>query len=130
MIKKSIICTAALAFMMSFSVAAMADNGPENMVLGADTKKPCAFDHAAHQKLEGSTCGDCHHSQDADGKKVAYTDGQEIGKCASCHDAMTGEAQKKIKGFKGAAHTNCKGCHKAAGKGPTKCKECHPKKAE
>jgi hypothetical protein len=41
---------------------------------------------------------------------------------------MTDEAQKKIKGFKGAAHTNCKGCHKAAGKGPTKCKECHPKK--
>ncbi len=126
MIKKSIICTAALAFLMSFSVAAMADNGPAEMTLGADGKKPVEFNHAKHQ--ETIKCGECHHAKDADGKQVAYVEGQEIGKCASCHDAMTDEAQKKIKGFKGAAHTNCKGCHKAAGKGPTKCKECHPKK--
>ncbi len=121
MFKKSVICTAALAFLMSFSVAAMADNGPATMTLGADGKKPAEFNHAKHQ--ESATCGECHHGKDEHGAKVAYVEGQAIGKCASCHDGSL--ANDKVKDFKGAAHENCKGCHKEKGHGPTKCKECH-----
>ncbi len=124
MIKKSVICTAALAFLMSFSVAAMADNGPAEITLGAGGKKPVEFNHAKHQ--EHFKCAECHHSKDAHGAQVAYVEGQKIEKCEACHDGSM--SNKKVKKFKGAAHVNCKGCHKAEKKGPTKCKGCHVKK--
>jgi predicted CXXCH cytochrome family protein len=47
------------------------------------------------------------------------------GDCKTCHDSATGG---KIADFgKDKAHKMCWDCHKAQGKGPTKCNECHKK---
>ena len=134
MIKKTIICAAAFAFLAGFAVPAMAsDAGPAEMTLqatvdAAKKAKPALFPHKKHQD-SGIACGDCHHGKDADGKQTAYTDGMKIEKCESCHNKAAGlPAEKKISTFKDAAHKNCKGCHKEQQKGPTKCAGCHPKK--
>ena len=130
--KKTVICSTVFAFLFSLVMTAglclAADTGPAEMTLEtAAAKKPAQFPHKKHQKMYG--CGECHHSS-ADGKQVPYTEGMKIEKCASCHDTME---DAKLKGFKGAAHTNCKGCHEKVSKegknAPTKCAGCHVKKA-
>lgn len=128
MIKKSIIISIALVFVVGGFLAGnalAADKGPAEMTLKtAAGKKPAHFPHAKHQEKLG--CGDCHHGA-ADGKQVAYVDGQEIHKCEHCHNGEM--ANPKLKNFKGAAHANCKGCHqKHKDVAPTKCNGCHPKK--
>ncbi len=136
MLKKTILLAAAcaLAFTISAGVS-FADNGPETMVLkSATTKKtPVTFNHKGHQEMEGSTCADCHHSKNADGTMGPFIAG-EAGKCDSCHnkEAMPTPSKKKLNSFEGAAHANCKTCHKAAKKNgnknaPTSCSACHPK---
>ncbi len=132
MIKKTILCAAAFAFIAGFTVAgpAMADNGPADLTLqatvdAAKKAKPAIFPHKKHQDA-GLTCGTCHHGA-ADGKQTPYVEGMKIEKCETCHNKAAG-MEKKISTFKDASHTNCKGCHKAEKKGPTKCAGCHPKK--
>lgn len=135
MIKKTLVCAAAFAFLAGVTFAgpvmAEVDKGPAEMTLTstidpAKKPKPAHFPHAKHQ--ETLECGDCHHSKDADGKQVAYTEGMEIAKCESCHNKGAGMG-KKLDTFKDVAHTNCKGCHKEQGdKKLTKCSTCHPKK--
>jgi hypothetical protein len=130
MIKKTIVCVTAFAFLAGFTASAMAetDKGPAELVLQATVDKaakpkPATFPHKKHQDA-GITCGDCHHTKGADGKQAAYTDGMKIEKCETCHNKAAG-LPKEIATFKDAAHTNCKGCHKDKGKGPTKCADCH-----
>lgn len=131
--KKTIIVTAAFAFVFSLAVAGIsvaADAGPAELVLKtAAGKKPANFGHKKHQA--SLKCGDCHHGKAADGTKANYADGQAIGKCESCHnDTMKNE---KLNSYMKAAHVNCKDCHKAEeakGKAaPTKCTGCHPEAA-
>ncbi|MBW6521658.1 MAG: cytochrome c family protein [Desulfoarculaceae bacterium] len=117
----------ALALGMGFTVNAMADNGPADLILQATVDaaakpKPATFPHAKHQAM--LTCADCHHGKDAAGKQVAFVEGQKIEKCESCHNAAAG-MDKNIATFKDAAHTKCKGCHTEKKAGPTKCNECH-----
>jgi len=123
---------AALAIGLCFTGVGFADTdkGPADMTLEstidkAKKAKPAIFPHAKHQ--EKLTCGDCHHSKDADGKQVAYVDGQKIEKCESCHNKAAG-MPKKLTTFKEAGHANCKTCHKAKDKKLAKCTVCHPKK--
>ena len=130
MIKKSVICTAALAFVFSFAVAggvSHANNGPAEIVLKtADAKKPAAFPHKKHQEM--MKCAECHHTMTADGKKGPYVAGQEKA-CPTCHDGKQIK-DHKVATFKNAAHQRCKGCHKEGlngKKGPTKCSACHKK---
>lgn len=150
MIKKTIACAAAFAFIAGFTVTgpAMADNepadnGPAEMTLqatvdAAKKAKPAIFPHKKHQDIE-LECGACHHGQDANGKQTAYVEGMKIEKCESCHNKTSGISAKaedgktKIGTFKDAAHANCKGCHKAIEdekkrKELKKCTTCHPKK--
>ena len=109
---------------------ASADNGPAEITLhstidGAKKAKPAVFPHAEHQaRLK---CAECHHSKGADGKQVAFVEGQKIEKCETCHNKSAG-MPKKLSTFKDAAHNNCKGCHKKADKKLAKCGVCHPKK--
>ncbi len=141
--KKTVLCavTAALALGLCFTGTSMAkkvDKGAADLTLEstidkAKKAKPAIFPHAKHQ--ETLACGDCHHSKDADGKKVDYVDGQKIEKCESCHNKAAG-MPKKLTTFKEAAHANCKACHKATdkelgtpkAKSLAKCTVCHPKK--
>lgn len=135
MTRKLLICAFGVIF-LCFAGISIADNGPEDMVLQAEKDKakkpkPAVFPHKKHQEV--ATCADCHHSA-KDGKQVAYADGQEVGKCESCHFKGNG-MDKKIESFKAAAHSNCKTCHKelVASKPELKdkfkgCLPCHPKK--
>ena len=131
--KKAVICGVALAFLCSLGLASMSmavEKGPAELTLEstvdkAKKAKPAVFPHAKHQ--ETLKCGDCHHGK-ADGKQVAYTEGQKIEKCEACHNKAAG-MPKGLTTFKDAAHKNCKGCHKETGKKElTKCGTCHPKK--
>ena len=129
MIKKTIICSAALAFALSLAVAGAsfaADKGPADMVMKtAEGKKPAKFPHKAHQdKLK---CADCHHGADKAGKQVAYTDGMKVEKCATCHNDKMANAN--LNDLKKAAHKNCKDCHASKKDKPelNKCNACHEK---
>ena len=125
--KKTLAVAAAFAFLFGlvFTGAPFAaDPGPADILLKTITgKKPAELPHKLHQ--DSFECGDCHHGMDADGKQVAYFDGQEIGRCASCHNVDM--ANLKLNSYKNAGHANCKGCHRDTGQGPTKCNNCHIK---
>ena len=142
MLKKILACSVVTLFVLvgSASCFAAADAGPADITMvGAKSKKPkpAQFPHKQHQEV--LTCADCHHSM-ADGKQVAYVDGQEIGKCESCHNAEVLPGVKvgklKLDTIKGAGHGNCLACHKKMAKeNPElkakkidKCAACHPKK--
>lgn len=139
MLKKILACSIVSLFVVFGAISySMADKGPAEITLvGAKSAKPkpAIFPHAAHQEV--LKCGDCHHGM-ADGKQVAYTEGQEIGKCESCHnkEVLAGKTKGKLKldTIKGAGHGNCLECHKEmAKKDESKkalksCKTCHPKK--
>ncbi len=123
---------AVMALGLCFTGASFAadEKGPADITLEstidkAKKAKPAVFPHAKHQ--ETLTCGDCHHSKDADGKQIAYVEGQKVEKCESCHNKAAG-MPKKLTTFKEAAHANCKGCHKKKDKALAKCTVCHPKK--
>jgi hypothetical protein len=125
--KKTIIFTAAFALVLGFGIATKtvaSDKGPAEMTLTtAAAKKPATFPHAKHQ--ETLKCDECHHTMTADGKQGPYEAGKEA-KCESCHDGKT-VTNPKVANFMKAAHENCKGCHQANKKGPTKCDGCHKK---
>jgi hypothetical protein len=127
----AVVFAVALVFAFNFAVVGVStanDTGPAEMVLKtAEAKKPATFPHAKHQKREGMTCGECHHTKGADGKQAAYVEGQAIQKCTTCHNADM--ANEKFNSFKKAAHGKCKACHKAkkAEGASTKCATCHPK---
>lgn len=137
--KKLIACSLLSLCMVFASVSstlAAADPGPADITVGEGGKKPAKFPHKAHQAF--STCGDCHHGMDAAGKQLAYSDGQEIKKCASCHNekVLAGKVKgaHKLDTMKGAGHGNCQECHKAKkndeaykAKKIDKCDTCHAK---
>ena len=134
--KKSLAVLIALVFGLTiFAGMSLAqEKGPAEIVLKstvdpASKDKPAFFPHAVHQKQ--FDCGTCHHGKDADGKQVAYKEGQKIEKCDVCHNTKSG-MNEKLNTFKKAAHARCKVCHKKLKKegkkaGPTKCNGCHRK---
>jgi len=141
MLKKILACSVVTLFVLVSSASCFAsDAGPADITMvGEKSKKPkpAIFPHKAHQdKLE---CGECHHGM-ADGKQVAYAEGQEVAKCESCHnkEVLAGKKMGKLKldTIKGAGHGNCLACHKKLAKeNPElkakkidKCAACHPKK--
>ena len=130
MSKKSLVLLVVTAFAMSLALGvtiSLADNGPAEIILGADGKKPATFPHAAHQ--EKNDCGTCHHYQDDAGARVACGDDSldKISKCTTCHNADF--ANEKLRTFKDIGHGLCKDCHtKMKDQGaPTKCNDCHKK---
>jgi len=142
MLKKLIACSVVTLFLVTgtamLSVASEA--GPaEITMVGAKSKKPkpAIFPHKQHQ--DSFKCAECHHGM-ADGKQVAYAEGQEVAKCESCHnkDVLAGKKSGKLKldTIKGAGHGNCLACHKKMAKENAelkakkiaKCAACHPKK--
>ncbi|RUM43258.1 MAG: class III cytochrome c [Desulfocapsa sp.] len=133
--KKALVCATALAFFCSMGLVGMSmagDQGPAEITINPDGKKPAVFPHAQHQ--ERIQCAECHHGK-ADGKQVPYVEGQKIEKCETCH---TGDMLKgKVKGksaMQRAGHGNCLSCHKAEAKKDASlkkiknCSTCHKKK--
>lgn len=126
----SLLCLYGLSFAMD------QDKGPAEMTLQAvkdqaKKPKPAVFPHKLHQ--DAFACGDCHHSA-KDGQQIPYEEGQPIGACEDCH-YKGAEMPKGLDSYKGAAHKNCKDCHKkVAAENPELkekfkgCMPCHPKK--
>jgi len=113
--------------MMGTGVSYAANAGPEEITLQtADAKKPAKFPHKKHQAT--IKCEECHHTQDATGKKGPYVEGQEK-KCETCHNKDFANAE--LNSWKGIGHARCKECHKKMEKegkaAPTKCTGCHTK---
>jgi len=132
MSKKSLILLVVAAFVMSlgFGVTmSLADNGPEEITLNADGKKPAKFPHKAHQEKLGD-CGTCHH-KDVDGERVAIGADEldQIAGCTTCHNADF--PNEKLRKWKDIGHGQCKDCHKEMKDqgAPTKCNDCHIKKS-
>jgi hypothetical protein len=141
MLKKILACSVVSLFVLVGSVSCFAtEAGPADItIVGEKSKKPkpAQFPHKQHQ--DTLKCADCHHSM-ADGKQVAYVEGQDIQKCEACHNAevLPGKKSGKLKldTIKGAGHGNCLACHKKMAKeNPElkakkidKCAACHPKK--
>jgi hypothetical protein len=130
--KKTLICGVFVAFCCipcSLGIATTADKGSLEITLQSTidpTKpaKPAQFPHGQHQaRLE---CRTCHHSKSAEGKRLAYVDGQKIEKCETCHNSKAG-LPDKISTFKNAAHTLCQGCHRKNKPELVKCTVCHKK---
>ncbi len=130
--KKMLICSAILFCSCAVGlvgIAGAADKGPAEITLQATvdpapTPKPAQFPHGAHQgRLE---CGTCHHGKGADGKRIAYVEGQKIEKCETCHNSKAGMPEK-VSTFKNAAHAVCKECHSKTKPELAKCTTCHKK---
>ncbi len=137
--KKVVILSIAVALLCTTGLVGLTmaeEKGPADITINADGKKPAIFPHAEHQSR--LKCADCHHGKADDGSQVAYTEGQKVEKCATCHnkDVLAGKmaGKNKLDTLKGAGHANCKACHSAeAKKDPAKkklksCTTCHPKK--
>ncbi|MBM9616469.1 cytochrome c3 family protein [Desulfobulbus rhabdoformis] len=129
--KKSLIHTCLVALCCApcvLSLAQAADKGPAEITLestidGNSKPKPSAFPHGQHQTLQ--ECSACHHSKDAEGKKIDYVEGQKIEKCETCHNTKEVTMSAKVNTFKKAAHKQCKTCHKNTDPKLAKCSVCH-----
>ena len=130
--KKMLVYGAILAFCCApyLVVDATASNkGPAEITLQstidpATTPKPAQFPHGTHQaRLE---CKTCHHGKGADGKRIAFAEGQKIEKCETCHNSKAGMPDK-VNTFKNAAHAQCQDCHKKDKPELAKCGVCHKK---
>jgi len=127
MSKKSLLMLIVAVFVMSLGLGvtmSLADNGPAEITLNADGKKPAVFPHASHQAK--NDCATCHH-KNVDGKQTPLAEGDAVAKCDTCHNADF--ANEKLRTFKDVGHGLCKECHvkmKDAG-APTKCTGCHVK---
>ena len=112
MSRKLAVILIALAVAMAFAASMAVAGDPPGQVMiekGKDKKPGVSFDHAKHS---GSIdCFKCHHKS---------TDKAAIKSCFDCHGADAAAPS-----VKDAFHGSCTACHKAEGKGPTKCKECH-----
>jgi hypothetical protein len=107
--KKFIVLLMVAAFVGTAFVAVAQDKGPAVIKMDKAKNGVVTFHHADHQaKID---CKSCHH-----------TGGFE--KCDSCHGKKKDGKKPK---YKDAMHKDCKGCHKAEKKGPTKCSGCHKK---
>lgn len=149
MLKKVLACSVVTMFILCGSVISTfaSDHGPKDkdkdtdIIIMEDSTsskpKPAKFPHQLHK--DTFSCDACHHGMDDDGKLVAYTDGMEIQKCATCHNAevLPGKMKDRLKldTLKGAGHGNCLECHREmAKKDPAlkerkiaSCSTCHPK---
>ncbi|MBM9613905.1 cytochrome c3 family protein [Desulfobulbus rhabdoformis] len=129
--KKIIFGVSLIAFCCApclLATAMAADKGPAEITLestidGNAKPKPAFLPHGEHQsRLE---CGTCHHGKDADGKQVAYVEGQKVEKCESCHNTGEAAMSAKLNTFKKAAHKKCTTCHRKIDKKLASCKTCH-----
>lgn len=112
--RKFTIVAIALAVAMAFAVSmAIAGDPPDQITIkkSGDKQSAVTFSHKLHS--ERTECFTCHHE--------AKTK-EEIKSCFECHGTDASAPAPKD-----AYHDQCIGCHKEQAKGPTKCRECHPK---
>ena len=106
----------------------------DNPIYKKHKKGICEFTHEKHIKDYKINCGECHHNDKGE-PLTKLKMGDDVKLCSTCHKGVKkpkgeklSKKEKIVKYYKDAVHANCIGCHKKEKKGPTKCKECHPKK--
>lgn len=141
---------AALGVVFLFTLVYATQQAPDTITMESKVYKKhkkglVHFSHKKHNTDYKVACTECHHLYE--GGKNLWKEGDEVKKCDACHSedkapkAKKGEPKlskkEKIKKYHySAIHKNCKGCHKDLKKAdkekavPTKCAECHPKKAK
>ena len=119
-----------LSSVLTLPAFAAAENGPAEIMLESTLDRgkkarPAFFPHGTHQaRLE---CAHCHHGQDADGKLVAFTAGQAIASCETCHNSANTNMKKDLNTFQKAGHALCRDCHRTIDAKLAKCSVCHHK---
>ena len=122
--RKSLFAVLALAAVLAFAVAVMAAapageiNVGEKAGVAAGSKGWVKFTHESHA---ANKCVECHH------EAKTPADEANIKSCFTCHGKdPAAKGDITAKNNTNPFHKNCSAdCHKAKGKGPTKCKECH-----
>jgi Class III cytochrome C family len=138
---KIVSCVFATIFMFCASLIVFAAEAPDEITIKSalwpsPTKTAPQFTHKKHATEHKVACNECHHVY-KDGKNV-WKEGDQVDKCAKCHDEPTIQAEKKLppdqqkKNLKLAFHNNCIPCHQKlkkenpATKAPVTCAQCHP----
>ncbi len=126
--KKSIVYSFAAAMISVFVLASAYSQEDmmvvDNSVFDNPQRTSSLFKHDEHNEAAGlEDCNECHHIYE-EGKKVE-DESSEDQSCSECH-GMEVSGSNSLPLMK-AFHTNCKGCHVKAGKGPVMCGECHVK---
>lgn len=84
------------------------------------------FKHNEHNaKAKLAKCETCHHDF-ATGTRVATGKSSTERRCSYCHMAQPAP-DDHVPALMTAYHKLCQDCHRAQGKGPLKCGECHTK---
>jgi len=118
MTRKLAVIMIAVAVAVAFAASmAVAGDPPATVTIdkAAAKKSAVTFDHAKHSGT--IDCLKCHHK--AENKDV-------VKGCFECHGVDSAATDPASSKKDNPFHALCKGCHKAEGQGPTKCKECHP----
>ena len=119
------VCVAAFAALLLVLVAAHAQEDMEFVdpgVFDNHRRPPSVFVHDEHNEAAGiEECNECHHVYE-DGQLLEDESSEDY-RCAECHEQDGGDNLPLMKAY----HTNCKGCHIQAKKGPVMCGDCHRK---
>jgi len=84
------------------------------------------FKHNEHNaKAKIKNCVTCHH-EFTQGKRMMTGMASTERRCSYCHQAQPTPADQ-APALMTAYHKLCQDCHRATGKGPLKCGECHVK---
>lgn len=84
------------------------------------------FKHNEHNaKAQLKDCTVCHHAYDATGRRVPGASTTQRS-CSDCHQVRPTPSDQ-APALMMAYHKLCQDCHRAQGKGPVKCSQCHVK---
>jgi len=127
--KKTLFMLGLLALVLVAAVAVVhAVEPPETVTIdeAANKKTPVTFPHAKHAKELVDSCTACHHKDEG----LSLEADMEVRPCSTCHldpesADMPGMREMSLK--KNPFHMICIDCHKAEGKGPKVCNDCHVK---
>jgi hypothetical protein len=111
----SIIVAAAVTVVLSG--LALAADPPDKITINRleNLWEPCVFNHKLHTEA-AADCKTCHHK--GEGETMA---------CSGCHKIPYDRENLAVRGFKGAIHDQCMGCHQKNGVANT-CESCHKPK--
>lgn len=85
------------------------------------------FKHNEHNaKAKITNCTTCHHDF-TKGTRMMTGEASTERRCSYCHQAQPGPSDQ-APALMMAYHKLCQDCHRAQGKGPLKCSECHVSK--
>jgi hypothetical protein len=119
-----LLLAATLAFGLALAQLALAQEDIKTLAPAAFKSRqrpPAVFVHDKHnEKAQIAECVVCHHG--GKGGKIDKSASTEGTPCSECHQVAP---KDKTTGLMKAYHKQCIECHRAKGKGPVACGQCH-----